>query len=65
MKWPGFALEALFQIRAGKKMLPQDLDRHVAPQPGIARAIDFAHSARTEQRLDLVRPQLRSCGVRW
>jgi len=36
------------------KVLRQQLDRHVAPEPRVAGAIDLAHSSRTERGEDLV-----------
>ena len=36
----------------------QDLDRDVAPQLAVARAIDLAHAARAERRDDRVRAEL-------
>ena len=35
----------------------QDLDGHVAPEPRVPRAIDFAHTAGAERRDDLVRAE--------
>jgi len=54
---PGFALEPRAAVRVGGERLRQDLDRDVAPQAGIARAVDFAHPARTDEAHDLVGAQ--------
>ena len=43
-----FAREAGEAFRVQRKELGQDLDRDVAIELGIARAIDLAHAARTE-----------------
>ena len=56
----GFLREALHAVMVRRERRRQDLDRDDSIQPGIFCAIHFAHSARAEQRLDLVRPQLRS-----
>ena len=39
-------------------MRRQDLDRDVAPELAVARAIDFAHAASSERRDDGVRAEL-------
>ena len=54
-----FLREPLHPVMIGGERRRQDFDRHGSTQSGIARAIDFAHPARTEQRLDLVWSQLR------
>ena len=45
-----FALEARQPIGVGDEGRRQDLDRDVAPQLRVARAIHLAHAARAEQR---------------
>ena len=50
-------LEAAQAIGVGGERGGQDLDRHVAPEPRIARAIDLAHAAGAERRDDLVRAE--------
>jgi hypothetical protein len=40
-----FLLEPLQAFTIGRKRRRQDLDGHVAPQPGVAGAIDLAHPA--------------------
>jgi hypothetical protein len=52
-----FTLEAPQSIGIGGKRGGQHLDRHVALQPGVARAIHLAHSAGTDQMQDLVRTE--------
>ena len=49
-----FALESLAALGVGGRDVRQNLERHLALQPRIARAIDFAHAAGAEQRHDLV-----------
>ena len=44
----GFALEPREAIRVGGERHGENLDRNVAPQLGIARAIDLAHAAGAE-----------------
>ena len=44
----GFLLESMEAIDVGRECAGQDLDRNVAPEPRIARAIDLAHAAGTE-----------------
>ncbi len=56
----GFLREALHAVTVRREGRRQNLDRDGAIQPGILCAIHFAHSARAEQRLDLVRSQLCS-----
>ena len=62
--WPregmtlGEAQEAkLAQLGGRRHVRRQHLHRDAAPEPGVLRAIDLAHSAGTEGRLDLVRSQ--------
>ena len=50
-----FAAEPRQPLRVGYDCVWQDLERHVAAQPGIARAIDLPHAARTDERDGLVR----------
>ena len=53
---PGLALEAGQPLRIAHEERRQDLDRHVAPEPGVVGAVDLAHPAFAEQRPDLIRP---------
>jgi len=48
------ALESRQAFGVARDLLGQDLDRHVAPEPRIARAIDLAHPPRAQRRQDLV-----------
>lgn len=50
-------VEAPPPLGIGGILRRKDLDRDVAREPGIAGAIDLAHSACTERRGDLVRSQ--------
>jgi len=45
-----------------RKRLRQHLDRHLAPERRIARAIDLPHAARANGGEDLVRAQARARG---
>jgi hypothetical protein len=53
----GFLLEATQTIGVGGKTDGQNLDGDVASEPRIARAIDFAHAARSDGGKDLVRSE--------
>ena len=46
---PRFLLEAAASGRVGSEGLGKNLDRDFAVEPGIVRAIYFAHSARTQR----------------
>ena len=48
------ALEARQAIRIGRELRRQDLDRDLATQLRVARAIDLAHAAGADRRDDLV-----------
>src|SRR5262245_65501878 len=50
-----FLLEAAQPVGVMGERSGQNFDRHLAPQPLIARAIDDAHPATPEQRQDFVR----------
>ena len=52
-----FLLEPLQALPIGRKRRRQDLDGHVAPQPGVASAIDLAHPTCADQGGDLVRAE--------
>ena len=49
-----FAFEAREPVRIGRERVGQNLERDVALQLRVARAIDLAHPAGAEQRDDLV-----------
>ena len=51
------ALKPREPLRIGGERLGQDLDRDVAIQLRVARAIDLAHAAGAERRQDLVRAE--------
>jgi hypothetical protein len=55
-----FALESLDAIGIGGQVLPEHLDRHDAPEPAIARAVDLAHAAGAERLEDFVRSEARA-----
>jgi hypothetical protein len=54
--------ETLKAIRIPRPVVREHLDRHVAFQQGVARAIHFAHSARAQGRNNLVGIQTGTCG---
>jgi hypothetical protein len=56
----GFLLETAQAVAVLGKSSRQDFDGHVPSQDSIASAIDFAHSAGTDGRNDLVGPQFRT-----
>ena len=53
-----FALEAREPFGIKGEAVGQDLERDVALERRVARAIHLAHAARTERGQDLVRPEL-------
>ena len=53
----GLALEALAHLFGGGETFRKDFDRDASIEAGVARPVDLAHAARSEQREDLVRPQ--------
>src|SRR5262249_61317219 len=54
----GFLLEAPDEVRASHERLVDHLERDVAPQPAIARAIDLGHASGTHDRDHLVGTEL-------
>ncbi len=48
------ALESGKAVGIGREGLRQDLERHIAPEPAVPRAIDLAHASRAKRGLDLV-----------
>src|SRR5215470_17459085 len=58
----GFALEALPGLGILREMRGENLDRNRAVQPRVARAIDLAHAACAQRRLDFIRPELGARG---
>ena len=63
----GFALEAREPVGVGRERRRQDLDRDLALQLRVGRAIDLAHAAFADLRGDLVDAEARagSEGQRW
>ena len=49
-----FALKPLAAVRIVRQMFRQGLDRDGAVQAGVEGAIDLAHAARGDQRLDII-----------
>ena len=58
------ALEARQAVAVRGEGVGQDLDRDVALQPGVARAIHLAHAACADSREDLVGADARAGGMR-
>ena len=54
----GFPLEPTQPIRVRGHRIGQHLDRHLAPDSGIARPVHLSHSARSERRKNLVASEL-------
>ena len=54
---PRLAFEALLQIWVRRNMGRQDLDRDRTVEPGIARALHFAHPAGAQSRQNLIRTE--------
>src|ERR1019366_3509520 len=59
---PRFALETGQPVDVVGEVGWQNLDRHLAPEPRIPRAINLAHPARAERGDDLVWPEARARG---
>jgi hypothetical protein len=59
---PRFSLKSPQALCIPGQGLGQDLDRHLTPQPRITRAIHFAHPARAQGRLNIVRTDLGARG---
>ena len=57
----GLALEAGEALGVVCEQVGQDLERDVATELRVARAIDLAHAAGAEQREDFVGTETRSC----
>ena len=55
-----FVLEAREPIGIGSHVGGQDLERHVAAETRVARAVDLAHSTRAERRDDVISAQASS-----
>ena len=54
------ALETREAVRIGREEVGQDLQRDVAIEPRIARAIHLAHAARADERDDFVGAEART-----
>jgi serine/threonine protein kinase len=54
---PRLLLEPVEPLRARRTLTRDDLDRNVAPEPGVPGAVDLPHPSGPEGRDDLVRPQ--------
>ncbi len=61
---PRLALEAPEAVRVAGQGLGQDLDRHLAAEPRVARAVDLAHPPGPDEAEDLVRPEPHA-GRKW
>jgi hypothetical protein len=51
---PRFALEPRAALCVGREDRRENLDRDVAAEPGVSRAIDLPHSSRSESGVDVV-----------
>jgi len=60
----GFAFETLESVRLRGESWRKDFDSDVATETKVSRAIDFAHTTRTEEAGDLVRAKARTGGKR-
>ena len=58
---PRFLLEAAEAVGIGGDVVGQDLDRDVAPEARVPRAVHLPHAAGPEKLDDLVRPETGSC----
>ncbi len=58
---PGLAVEAGAGDGVGGQAVREDLDRDVAPEPGVAGLPDLAHPSRAERRENLVRTEAVAC----
>ena len=58
----GFLKESLATRLVRHAVVREDLDRDLAPQPRVARAIDLAHATRAKQREDFIRAEMRPGG---
>src|SRR6516162_586673 len=56
-----FTFEAPQPMLILRERSGQDLDRHMASEPGVVREIDLAHSTRAEQRNDFVGTKTATC----
>jgi len=59
---PGFLLEAPPRVVVSRQMRRQHFQRDLAVEARVARAIDFAHAARSEVRDDVVRAETGPSG---
>jgi hypothetical protein len=55
-----FPLETVEPVEILRERWRKDLDRDVAIDPPVARAIHLSHSTRTQQGVDLVRTEARA-----
>ena len=54
------APESVLVARVGRHVGPQQLERHHPLADGVVGAVDLAHAADADQRLQLVGPELRA-----
>ena len=60
----GLLFKAMQSIWIRRKIRCQDFDGDISPQTGVARAVDFTHSARAQGRDNLIWPKSCSSGDR-
>jgi hypothetical protein len=58
------ALESSHLSRRDRLLAANDLDRHIAAEPRIVRAVDLAHAAGADEIANLIAAQLRPRGQR-
>jgi hypothetical protein len=58
----GLAIETLPGVWIVRKMTRQDFDRDRAIEASVLRAVYLAHTARSERRLNFIRPEFGARG---
>ena len=59
-----FLLETPQSVGIISQRLWQHFDRDITPEPRVACAVHLAHTARSDRRYDLVRPEFGARGKR-
>ena len=57
---PGFPLEPRQPLAIGQERVGKNLDRDLATEALVSRAIDFAHAAGAKRRDDFIRSEMGS-----
>ena len=58
---PRLLLEAAKPLGIAGDRGRQYLDRHIASKPRIMRAVHLTHTARSDERMNLIRAEMRAC----